>query len=154
MASPNAPVSVRPLSPTDEAAWRPLWRDYLAFYRTTLPETVYRSSFDRLTDPAVTDYHGLIARQGEAAVGIAHYIFHRHGWRIEPVCYLQDLFTAPAARGAGVGEALIRAVYAAADAAGAPSVYWLTQTGNAPARRLYDRIAACTDFIKYQRVAA
>ena len=72
--------------------------------------------------------------------GLAHYLFHRHGWRIENVCYLQDLYADPEVRGTGIGRALIEAVYAAADAAGAPSVYWLTQEFNATARRLYDRI--------------
>ena len=31
--------------------------------------------------------------------------------------------------------------------------YWLTQAGNATARRLYDRVAVQTDFIKYDRRA-
>jgi len=47
----------------------------------------------------------------------------------------------------GVGRALIEAVYAEADAAGCPAVYWLTQDLNAPARRLYDRVAHVTPFI-------
>ena len=74
--------------------------------------------FARLTDPEVRDYHGLLALRDGAPVGLAHYIFHRHGWQIEDVCYLQDLYVAPEARGTGAGRALIEAVYAAADAAG------------------------------------
>ena len=65
------------------------------------------------------DYHGLLALRDDAPVGLAHYIFHRHGWHVADVCYLQDLFVAPEARGDGVGRALIEAVYAEADAAGA-----------------------------------
>ena len=42
----------------------------------------------------------------------------------------------------------------AADAAGSPGVYWLTQQDNLTAQQLYDRIATKTDFIKYQRPAA
>ena len=151
MASPDPQAVIRPLSPSDHAAWRPLWTAYLAFYDTTLPDAVIDTSFARLTDPGVTDYHGLVAEAGGELLGITHYLYHRHGWKIEPVCYLQDLFTAPEARGRGVGEALIRAVYAAADAAGAPAVYWMTQEDNATARRLYDRIATLTPFRKYQR---
>ena len=67
------------------------------------------------------------------------------------MCYLQDLFTAPEARGQGVARALIEAVYAAADAAGAPSVYWLTAEDNYAGRMLYDRVAAKTPFIRYSR---
>jgi GNAT superfamily N-acetyltransferase len=144
-------TSVRPLVPEDEPAWRRLWRGYLDFYETTLPETIYATSFARLTDPNVADYRGLIALRADEPVGLAHYIFHRHGWQIEPICYLQDLYVAPEARGTGAGRALIEAVYAAADAAGAPNVYWLTQATNTTARRLYDRVGTATPFIKYRR---
>ena len=84
-------------------------------------------------------------------VGLVHYFYHRHCWRVEHVCYLQDLFSAPDVRGAGVGRALIEAVYARADADGCPNVYWMTQEFNAQARKLYDRIATLTPFIKYSR---
>jgi GNAT superfamily N-acetyltransferase len=144
-------IRIRPISQQDETHWRRLWRDYLAFYKSELPDAVYRSSFHRLTDPQIGDYHGLIAENDTGPVGLVHYIFHRHGWKIEDVVYLQDLYVAPEARGTGAGRALIEAVYKAADAAGCPSVYWLTQDGNTTARQLYDRIADKTDFIKYQR---
>lgn len=144
-------IEVRPLRPSDEATWRPLWRGYLAFYETELPEPVYATSFARMTDPAVPDYHGLFALSNGAPIGLAHYIFHRHGWRIEEVCYLQDLYVAPDGRGGGVGRRLMEAVYAAADAAGRSEVYWLTQTFNHAARALYDQVGAATPFIKYKR---
>jgi GNAT superfamily N-acetyltransferase len=143
--------AVRPLAHGDEAAWRALWRAYLAFYETDLPEAIYATSFARLIDPSVPDYHGLIALDDGRPVGLAHYIFHRHGWQIADVTYLQDVYVAPEARGTGAGRALIEAVYAAADAAGRPNVYWLTQEFNTTARRLYDRIGTATPFIKYRR---
>ena len=120
-------------------------------YQTELPEAVCPDSFRRLTDPEVGDYHGLLALAGGAPVGLAHFILHRHGWQIEDICYLQDLYVAPEARGSGAGTALIEAVYAAADAAGRPNVYWLTQTSNATARRLYDRVGVAPPFMKYRR---
>ena len=144
-------IAVRPLRPSDEAVWRGLWSDYLAFYETERPEEVYATSFARLTDPQVHDYHGLVAEYAGATVGLAHYIFHRHGWQIANVCYLQDLYVVPEARGTGAGRALIEGVYAAADTAGCPDVYWLTQEFNTTARRLYDRVGTCTPFVKYRR---
>jgi GNAT superfamily N-acetyltransferase len=144
-------VNVRPIERTDEGAWRGLWRSYLAFYETELPEAIYRTTFERLTDPAVTDFAGLVAVRAGEPVGLAHYIFHRHGWQIEPVTYLQDLFVAERARGGGAGRALIEAVFARADAAGASRVYWLTQSFNTTARQLYDRTGTATPFIKYVR---
>jgi GNAT superfamily N-acetyltransferase len=153
LADPSVRVHVRPLGRTDQTVWRQLWRDYLAFYETTVPAEIYETYFERLLGDDPRDYHGLIAEIDGKPVGLAHYLFHRHGWKIEDVCYLQDLFAAPEARGNGVGRALIEAVYAAADAMGAPSVYWTTQDFNATARKLYDRIGTLTPFIKYQRPA-
>jgi GNAT superfamily N-acetyltransferase len=82
-------------------------------------------------------------------VGIAHFLKHVNtsGW---DVCYLQDLFTAPEARGKGVGRALIAAVTEWARAQECSRVYWQTMDSNATARRLYDRVAVHRGFIVYQ----
>ena len=40
-------IAVRPLGPEDEAAWRRLWRGYLDFYETELPEAVYADAASR-----------------------------------------------------------------------------------------------------------
>lgn len=144
-------MDVRPIAPADDVRWRALWRDYLAFYETTLPEAIYRTTFARLTDPAQTGQFGFLAWRGDRAVGLVHIICHRHNWRLEDTCYLQDLYVMPDARGSGVGRALIEAVYHRADADGCPSVYWMTQDHNAPARRLYDHVGRLTSFIKYVR---
>ena len=145
---------IRPLEAGDEAEWRRLWTAYLEFYESSVPEEVYVSSFRRMLagnagEP--NEYRGLLALAGGKPVGLVHFLFHRHGWRIENVCYLQDLYADPAVRGLGIGRALIEAVYAAADAEGCPSVYWLTQEFNTTARQLYDRIGTLTPFIKYNR---
>jgi GNAT superfamily N-acetyltransferase len=144
-------TEIRPIRAEDEDAWRRLWGAYHDFYAATVPEAVRASSFARLVDPAVTDYRGLLAWRDGRPIGLAHVIFHRHGWRIEDVCYLQDLFVDPSARGSGAGRALIEAVYAMADANGTPRVYWLTQEFNSKARALYDRVGRATPFIKYER---
>lgn len=142
---------IRPLAPEDEAAWRALWTGYLEFYESSVAEEVYAATFARLLPGGSEDMRGLIALKDGVPVGLVHYIFHRHCWRVEDVTYLQDLFVTRDARGTGAGRALIEAVYAAADAAGKPAVYWMTQEFNAPARLLYDRIATKTPFIKYAR---
>jgi GNAT superfamily N-acetyltransferase len=66
---------------------------------------------------------------------------------------LQDLFTAPDARGLGVGRALIEHVYDEAARAGSRRVYWQTHESN-PARKLYDRVADVTPFRRYVRELA
>lgn len=146
-------LTIRPLVAGDEPAWRGLWQAYLAFYGTTRPPEVYAATFARLISGADHEYRGLIAEQGGVAVGLAHYLFHRTCWEMSDTCYLQDLFAIPAARGMGIGRALIEGVYAAADAHGAANVYWMTAADNATAQRLYDRIAVKTPFIEYNRTA-
>ena len=144
-------VAVRPLRPEDEADWRRMWRGYLDFYETSVPDAVYAETFARLLPGGAADMHGLVAERDGRPVGLVHYIFHAHCWRPEGVTYLQDLWADPEVRGGGVGRALIEAVYAAADEAGRPSVYWLTQEFNYRGRMLYDKVATRTPFIKYQR---
>lgn len=148
----NDILRVRPLVTSDRPQWGDLWRAYLEFYETSRPEEVYDIYFARLTGTDPQDFNGLVAEQNGQLVGLTHYLFHRHGWKIENVCYLQDLYADPSVRGQGVGRKLIEGVYAAADAAGAPSVYWLTQEFNEEARRLYDRIGKLSPFIKYDRI--
>lgn len=142
---------IRPLVAADESAWRALWTGYLEYYESELPDTVYRSTFTRLLSGDDREFHGLVAELDGVPVGLAHYLFHRSCWSIEDKCYLQDLFVHPEHRGKHFGRALIEAVYAAADKAGHPGVYWMTQHFNAAGRRLYDRVGELSDFIIYQR---
>ena len=144
-------VKIRPLAPDDRSAWAPLWEGYNRFYERTIPAEVTEVTWARLMAPD-EDPRGFVAVDGDGRlVGFTHYLFHLSTAQVGPVCYLQDLFVSPDVRGSGAGRALIEAVYEAADAAGAEQVYWLTQTFNETARRLYDRVASVTPFIKYRR---
>ena len=146
-----ANLEIRPLCADDEPEWRRLWTGYLEYYESTVPEAVYRSSFDRMLCDEDNEFNGLIALLDGKPIGLVHFLYHRHGWKIENVCYLQDLFVDKALRGTGAGRALIEAVYERADAAGCPSVYWHTQHFNEVGRRLYDRVGVQTPFIVYNR---
>ncbi len=144
-------IYVRPIEKSDYKLWHDLWQAYLAFYETTVTEEVYATTFRRLTSKEPNEFSGMLAfNEKNEAVGLVHYLFHRHAWKVENVCYLQDLFTSEPARGHGVGRTLVEAVYDEADKAGAPTVYWLTQDFNHTARKFYDRIGKLTPFIRYQ----
>ncbi|WP_194095770.1 GNAT family N-acetyltransferase [Marivivens aquimaris] len=142
---------IRPLRAEDESVWRKLWSEYLVFYESGVTEEVFATTFQRLIDPARTQQNALVAEQDGEVIGLVHYIYHAHNWKVEDVCYLQDLYVSADVRGTGAGRALIEAVYAAADANGTPTVYWMTQHFNENARKLYDRIGQLTPFIKYSR---
>jgi GNAT superfamily N-acetyltransferase len=142
---------ITPLAQADREDWGALWRAYLAFYETERPEEVFDTTFARFTDPGRADMLGWIARTRGRAVGLVHVIVHSHGWQVAPVTYLQDLYVEASARGQGIGRRLIETVFADADSADRPNVYWMTNRANTTARQLYDRIATPTDFMKYVR---
>ena len=81
-------------------------------------------------------------------MGITHFFPHVQTTASDSV-YLEDLFTAPAARGKGVGRALIKAVGEWAASRGCGRVYWHTAESNATARLLYDKVATLPGFIMY-----
>ena len=142
-------VLIRPLEPADRDAWEPLWKGYLTFYKTVLPPEQYDLTWSRFHDPAEPMY-ALGAFEGETMLGIVHYLYHRTCWAPGPTCYLQDLFTVDAARGKGVGRALIEAVHVAAKIAGANRVYWQTHETNATAMVLYNKVADRSGFLVYR----
>ncbi|MBC7805461.1 MAG: GNAT family N-acetyltransferase [Akkermansiaceae bacterium] len=82
-------------------------------------------------------------------LGFANYVLHPHTWSDKTLCYLEDLYVSPKARGRGVGHALIEHLIEVGKTRGWGRVYWHTETGNAPARRLYDRFKAADDFVRY-----
>ncbi len=139
-------IDIKPLQAEDRTRWEVLARGYKAFYKTETDDAEYERAWQRLL--AHDGVHGLAAHREGALLGIAHYLFHTGVWA-PAACYLQDLFTAPASRGQGVARSLIAAVADAAVAAGAARYYWLTQDHNVAARRLYDQVARCNGFIRY-----
>jgi GNAT superfamily N-acetyltransferase len=144
-------ITIRPLARTDRTGWEPLWRGYLAFYKTSVAEDVTDLTFARFFDET-EPMHAIVAERDGKIVGIVHYIFHRSTWTKGSYCYLQDLFTREDARGGGVGRKLIEAVYERAKEQGASRVYWLTQEDNATARALYDKLADRPGFIQYRKL--
>ena len=146
-----APLEIRPLGTADHAAWLPLWQGYQRFYKTEIPAETTAVTWQRFLDPAEPMNAALAWRNGEA-VGLVHFIYHRSCWTVGDYCYLQDLYVAEGVRGGGIGRQLIEHVYAAARAAGASRVHWLTHETNTDAMQLYDRIADRSGFVQYRKI--
>jgi len=144
-------TTIRPLEPSDRAAWEPLWAGYQHFYEVVIPPETTDLTWARFQDP-VEDMHALGAFDDSGRlVGIVHAIFHRSTWLPKCTCYLQDLYVDHTQRGLGTGAALIDAVADLARENGAGRLYWMTHETNATARKLYDRIAERSGFIQYRK---
>ena len=141
---------IRSIAPADFAQWEPLWEGYNSFYERTVPGEITRMTWSRFFD-AYEPVHAVVAERNGQLLGLAHYLFHRSTILIGPTCYLQDLFTNEAARGHGIGRALIEAVYERARAAGSPRVYWQTHETNLTAMKLYDKLAERSGFVVYRK---
>jgi GNAT superfamily N-acetyltransferase len=141
---------VRDARKGDIADWEPLWDGYTHFYEREPDPAITAMLWQRAFDP-YEPIHILVAELDGRIVGIVHYLYHRSTSLIAPVCYLQDLFTEDGLRGKGVGRALIEAVYARAQEAGAARVYWMTHETNATAMKLYDNIADKSGFLQYRK---
>ncbi|MFT4241407.1 MAG: GNAT family N-acetyltransferase [Acidovorax sp.] len=145
-------IRIRPIARQDHAEWRVLWDGYNAFYGregpTALPEAITQTTWERFFDDS-EPVHAFVAEQDGQLIGLVHYLFHRSTTRLNDVCYLQDLFNARHLRGRGAGRLLIQAVYDAAKARDSSRVYWMTDTANATARVLYDKLAQHLGTIVY-----
>lgn len=145
---------IRDVQPGDFARWKPLWDGYNAFYgrkeETALPAAITTMTWSRFFD-GYEPMHALVAEHSESLLGLAHFLFHRSTISLESTCYLQDLFTHEAARGKGVGRALIEEVYRHAKDAGCHRVYWQTHETNATAIKLYNKVADKSGFLVYRK---
>jgi GNAT superfamily N-acetyltransferase len=148
-------MTVREVLPDDFPQWKVLWDGYNSFYGrkgpTALVPEVTQMTWSRFFD-AYEPVHALVAVDGAAVIGIAHYLFHRSTIQIAPTCYLQDLFTSAEARGRGIGRALIAAVYERAVAAHSGRLYWQTHESNSTAMALYDKVAERSGFVVYRKM--
>ena len=102
-------VTVRPARPEAQKAWLHLWQGYLTFYGKDLADEVTEANWLRLLDD--TEPMFCLVADGEGGLlGFTQYVLHANTWTTKQVCYLEDLFTADAARRQYAGRALIQAV--------------------------------------------
>jgi GNAT superfamily N-acetyltransferase len=143
-------TTIRTAEVQDEASWRNLWAQYIKFYRGAVPEEATANTWKNILDPQ-SNMAALVAVRDGVVIGICNYLFHDNTWSTQPICYLQDLFVDPAARGGGAAKALILACEDKAKEKGAFRLYWQTQEYNGAARSLYDSITPRSSFIVYRK---
>src|SRR4029453_8993704 len=117
---------IRSAIPSDEASWRALWRGYCDFYGAAMSEAVTDRTWKRILDPD-SAVMCVVAEVDGQGYGFANCVVHENTGEPQPVCYLEDLFVLPSARGHGIGKALIEWLRNSMRAGGGGGLYWLTQ---------------------------
>lgn len=144
----NGASVIRDAARDDEAAWRHLWNGYTAFYEAAVAPQVTSWTWQRILDPS-SPVIGRVAEQDGTVAGFTVSVLHEATWFPTPVCYLEDLFVAPASRGDGIGRQLVQDLVGLTQARGWSCLYWHTHEHN-PARRLYDEFTKADGFVRYR----
>ncbi len=143
-------MHIRPLIAADHANWLTLWQHYCQFYHSALADEVNATLWQRLLDDQ-SPIKGLIALDDSGQpLGFCHTVRHPHTWSTRNVCYLEDLFVSPTARRMGVASQLIEALRAQGAQENWYRIYWITNTDNAAARAVYDKLALRSDHVRYE----
>ena len=142
------PTLIRPALPGDEAAWRKLWQGYCDFYDAKVSDTVTTRTWSRILDPD-SGVLCIVAEVDGQVYGFANCVIHENTWELQPVCYLEDLYVLPSARGRGVGKAMMEWLRNAMRAEGWARLYWVTAQDNVAARALYEQFTPADGFVRY-----
>jgi len=142
-------LTVRQLSIEDKGAWHELYLSYLKFYESEPIESSTELVWQRLTKEN-PEIQGLVAELDGVVVGFTHFHYQLSTWTHTFHCYLEDLYVSEEARGNGVGTALIAEVKKMALEQKCSELFWITKESNQVARRLYDKVAEISDFVRYE----
>ena len=145
----NADHRVREVEAGDEAAWAELYRVYRAFYRLPDDDLAVATTWAWVSG-RLHGLRGLVVEAGDGSLlALANLRIFARPSSATIGLYLDDLFTAPEARGTGAGGALLERAAAIAAAEGLSVVRWITAADNATARRVYDAHATATPWVTY-----
>jgi len=118
----------------------PLVAAYQEFYRAVPDAQRNRRHFSKFLDDHSQGILFLARADDGAALGFATLYFTNSSARAVVQCLMNDLFVVPAARGQGIGRALIEHCREHARKLGYDALVWTTAMSNATAQRLYDGI--------------
>ncbi len=143
-------IAVRQIQVGDKSAWQELYFDYLKFYETSPSDVNSELLWDRLTN-SKPQIQALVAESNGVVIGIVHFHYQLSTWSDTSYCYLEDLYVAEGARGKGAARALIQEVHELAIKQGCTELFWITKESNTTARKLYDKVANLSDFVRYEK---
>jgi len=143
------PLIVRQVLVGDKTRWRELYESYLKFYNSEPIESSIEIVWQRLTKDE-PEIHGLVVELNGEVIGFTHFHYQLSTWTHTFHCYLEDLYVSEEERGKGAATALIAEVKKLAVERKCSEVFWITKESNETARKLYDKVANRSDFVRYE----
>lgn len=137
-----AELEIAPIEAAEYERLLPLIAAYQRFYEVEEIDGRRNDAFFRRFLAPSEDGLLLGARDGGELVGYACLYWTFSSTQAVETVLMNDLFVAEAARGRGVGRALIEASAAVARERGAAQLEWSTAPDNLTAQRLYDSTGA------------
>src|SRR5690606_5148421 len=154
---PSRPAVFEPARPEATVSWR-IREATAADVPTVLRFVVELAGFERLAHEVELDgaearlrehlfgerprCEVLLAEEDGAALGFALFFPTYSTFKTAPCLHLEDLYVAPAARGRGIGEGLLRAVARRARERGCARLQWNVLDCNRRAIAFYERMGA------------
>jgi GNAT superfamily N-acetyltransferase len=146
-----AELEIAPIDAAEFEPLLPLIAAYQRFYEVAEIDTERNRAFFRRFLAPSEEGMLLGAREGGAIVGYACLFWHFSSLAAAESVLMNDLFVSEAARGRGVGRALIEASAAIARERGAAHLEWATAPDNLTAQRLYDSTGAKrSEWVEYE----
>ncbi len=137
-------VKIRPIAMNDFPAWLPLWDGNNNGVRD---EEVTATLWSRLMDPDFGIYAFVAEDNKGELVGMVQYVVHHVTGAVKPVCYMQDVYVDPAHRQKGIARKLVMALTKKHKAEQQwRRMYWLAETDNEAAQKLYEKIGVKLNF--------
>lgn len=132
---------VRVAGPDDAPAVTRLMLAFREWYGKAVDDHS-RAQFEQMVQVLLEreDTEFLLAGDGPDAVAVAQVRYRPSIWTGSEDCWLEDVYVADAARGSGLGRALVEEVLRRARERGCGRVELDVDVVNAPARRLYEAL--------------
>jgi GNAT superfamily N-acetyltransferase len=145
-------VTVRRVEDNEFFTWLDLYAGYGEFYEQPVTDEKALLVWSWLSDPENELEAWFAVDEEGTPIGLAHVREFVRPLDGSKGLYLDDLFVAPDARGAGAGTALLNRLKETAKERGLTVVRWITAEDNETARRLYDAVAEKTTWVTYDLV--
>lgn len=143
-------IVVSELSTNDRKGWESLYYGYANYYQVPMDHEILDTVWSWIFDKD-NQFHALVAKDDSGGyLGLMHYRAMPSPIRGKLVGFLDDLYVKPESRGAGVVEALYKALNESALEKGWPFVRWITAENNYRGRTVYDKRSDKTQWVTYQ----